>query len=498
MLSTLPFGRTVVLLLTLGFLALFGVGGASVWLAARIEADAARVAVSDLVRGQALQVYIAVREAEAAQRAFIITGDTTYLPPYTQGRVNGPETLVRLGRLTADDPAQQRTIAALGPVVARRFALMDQTTALVRSGDRAAAVEIVAGGEGRNATAEIGRVLGVIISRETAALNASQARSRRTAQWLLVANLVGVALIVGLALASLAMVGNVLRQLRSSARELRRANERLEEQVEERTREIRQANEEVQRFAYIVSHDLRSPLVNVMGFTSELEAAGRTLRRQVERVRAEAPQLLEAEAALAAEEDLPEAISFIRGSTAKMDRLISAILRLSRDGRRVLAPTPVDLTALARQVADSLKVTADEAGAEIVVEPLPELTTDRLALEQVLSNLVENAVKYLQPGRPGRVVVRGRRRGGAVEIEVADNGRGIDARDHARVFELFRRAGVQDKPGEGLGLAFVQANVRRLGGTIQLTSTPGEGSTFTLTFPSVLRAADAPELKEAA
>ena len=114
------------------------------------------------------------------------------------------------------------------------------------------------------------------------------------------------------------------------------------------------------------------------------------------------------------------------------------------------------------------------------------MVSDRLALEQILSNLVENAVKYLQPGRPGRIMVTARADSGRVIIDVADNGRGIAPGDHERIFELFRRAGQQDQPGEGLGLAHVRALAYRLGGVITCISTLGAGATFRLSLPRVL------------
>ena len=104
-------------------------------------------------------------------------------------------------------------------------------------------------------------------------------------------------------------------------------------------------------------------------------------------------------------------------------------------------------------------------------------------MEQVFGNLVDNALKYLQPGRAGRVVVRGREDRGRLVYEVQDNGRGIDPRDHERVFDLFRRAGVQDQPGEGIGLAHVRALVHRLGGSITLESALDRGSVFRVSLP---------------
>src|SRR5207244_7183771 len=119
---------------------------------------------------------------------------------------------------------------------------------------------------------------------------------------------------------------------------------------------------------------------------------------------------------------------------------------------------------------------AAEADAKIRIDPLPQITSDRLALEQIFSNLIDNALKYLRPGVPGDITIRGRTKLGFAIFEVADNGRGIDPRDHQRIFDLFRRAGPQDKPGQGIGLAHVRALARRLGGTMSLWSALDTGS----------------------
>ncbi|WP_280525322.1 sensor histidine kinase [Methylobacterium oxalidis] len=236
---------------------------------------------------------------------------------------------------------------------------------------------------------------------------------------------------------------------------------------------LREASEEVQRYAYIVSHDLRAPLVNIMGFSSELEL----LRAEIAgalRGHPEAERL---------DGDFAESLGFIRAAVAKMDGLIAAILRLSREGERRFRPEPLDMGALVRGLADAQRHQAARAGAAVEIGPLPDLTADRLAVEQIFGNLLDNAVKYLDPDRPGRVAVAGRRVGEGAVFTVSDNGRGIAAADHARVFELFRRSGPQDRPGEGIGLAHVRALVRALGGQIDLASTIGAGTTFTVRLP---------------
>ena len=284
-----------------------------------------------------------------------------------------------------------------------------------------------------------------------------------------------------------------LRQAQDALRESRERALRTEEETRrlasilaERVAELDAANEEIQRFAYIVSHDLRAPLVNVMGFTSELEGAQAEIERFYRNVRQTDSNLISPETRAAIESDLPEAIGFIRSSTVKMDKLIRAILKLSREGRRVLAPELIDMAHLLEAQRHSVAHQLHERGAVLLIEPLPDLTSDRLAIEQIFGNLIENAVKYLHPSRPGRIAVRGRHLGANVIYEIEDNGRGIDPKDFERIFDLFRRSGVQDQQGEGIGLAHVRALVRRLGGTISVSSRLGEGSIFTVVLPSYI------------
>jgi signal transduction histidine kinase len=276
---------------------------------------------------------------------------------------------------------------------------------------------------------------------------------------------------------------------------LRDNNLNLEATVDERTADLREANDELQRFAYIVSHDLRSPLVNIMGFTSELEELRGDIFRRIaalERATASTSPMPvavgETEPVLDGEDkqlsqDFAEALGFIKSSIAKMDRLISAILNLTREGRREFEPVKIDTRELIEAIVTTVAHQAAEAEAQIRIEPLPNIVSDRLALEQIFSNLIDNALKYLKPGVPGVISVRGRTKLGFAIFEIADNGRGVDPKDHQRIFDLFRRAGIQDKPGQGIGLAHVRALVRRLGGTISVSSELHSGSTFTITLP---------------
>ena len=319
----------------------------------------------------------------------------------------------------------------------------------------------------------------------------TERQERTSALFLSVAGLAAALLLV-VAILAVLLIRRYTADLAASRDSLRTLNETLEGQVVERTADLSRANEEIQRFAYIVSHDLRSPLVNVMGFTAELATAAGPLAELVDRAEAEAPHILTEDARLAAREDLPEAIGFIRTSTQKMDRLINAILKLSREGRRVITPEPIDPAVLTETIAGSIQHLLDDRGVTLsVARPIPGVVTDRVALEQIMSNLIENATKYLQPGRPGEIRVSGEERRGRVILSVTDNGRGIDPRDHQRIFDLFRRSGQQDQPGEGIGLAHVRALAYRLGGTIDVDSELGRGSTFRINLPNIYEVQEA-------
>jgi signal transduction histidine kinase len=276
------------------------------------------------------------------------------------------------------------------------------------------------------------------------------------------------------------------RQLVDAELEVSTLNVGLEERVSERTADLGRANEEIQRFAYIVTHDLRAPLVNIMGFTSELETGLAAVEAYIVNATEDSDQTpVVKDARIAVSEDMPEAIGFIRSSTAKMDGLINAILRLSREGRRALKPEKIDLDELLRAASANIQHQTVEAGGEIEIKAhVPALYSDRLALEQVFGNLLDNAVKYRHADRALSIGVRARmERGRRVLIDVEDNGRGIADQDHERIFDLFRRSGPQDQRGEGIGLAHVRVIVRNLGGEITVKSKLGQGTTFTISLP---------------
>jgi len=256
----------------------------------------------------------------------------------------------------------------------------------------------------------------------------------------------------------------------------------LEEALRISIAKLKQSREEYKTFAYIVSHDLRNPLINLKGFAAELGYALETVQAVVDGL---LPQLEEKQrqaVTVALQEDIPESLGFIESSVKRIDEFMNAVLKLSRLGRRPLKLEPVDMDAVVREVLALLADQMEENQVVATVAALPEVVGDRASLMEVMEIVLKNAVVYTEPGKPGHVEVVGKQGSDETIIYVRDDGRGIEEADLHKVFEPFRRAGRQDVPGDGMGLAYAQALIRRHGGRVLCESELGVGTTFTLTI----------------
>jgi signal transduction histidine kinase len=484
-----------VLLLAAGLVVLTIISAGSVYLVNRAREDARWVVHTVEVENQVSLTQLQMRRAESAQRGFLSTSLPAFQADFDQAASQLSPTLTRLSQLSSDNPVQRRLFEQMLPLCTQRIEEFRKTLELARAQRLDDATRIVREGDGRDAMNQISDLANQMRAEEDRLFVLRTAGADRSQTLAASMTSIGSGLVVVLAGISIFLVRRSARARDDAEAMLRDSNINLEATVDERTADLREANNEIQRFAYIVSHDLRSPLVNIMGFTSELEQLRVDIFRRIAalgRATASAspapPLAADVEPELEGEDsqrsqDFSEALGFIKSSIAKMDRLITAILNLTREGRREFEPVRIDTRELIEAIVTTLAHQASEAQAEIRVAPWPEIVSDRLALEQIFSNLLDNALKYLRPGVPGDISVRGRTKLGFAIFEIADNGRGIDPRDHQRIFDLFRRAGTQDRPGQGIGLAHVRALVRRLGGTMSVASELNNGSTFTITLP---------------
>ncbi len=488
-LSTNTFARSSILMLLIGAFILIGIVLSSLIQARMTQSYFDNVMQLRTARATTADMLILLHAAETGQRGYLLTQNRAFLEPYEQSLNELPVRLERLRSALKAEASMTDQISRIEFLINEKLSELRQTVEMAERGDVPGAVAIVRQEYGRQVMSEARELLQNLIDLFQARLDAGAeelSASAASMQWFAIGGGIVIIAVVG---GAILIVAQHVRELSSARAAVEGLNASLEERVEERTEDLMQANREIQRYAYIVSHDLRAPLVNIMGFTSELDATLAAVRTYV---LADGDALTEdqvRDARLAVEEDLPEAIGFIRSSTRKMDGLINAILKISRDGRRELKPEPVNLTELLENTAASIYHQVDEAGGEIkiAVGGARGLISDRFSLEQIFGNLFDNAVKYRHPDRPLHLAVRAMpaKRNG-VRIEVEDNGRGIAPEDHERVFELFRRSGVQDQAGEGIGLAHVRSLVRNLGGEITVTSTLGGGSTFIIRLPGDL------------
>jgi signal transduction histidine kinase len=475
-------------------LVLVAISAASVIFVNQAREDSRWVVHTVEVENQLATLLLEIRRAESAVRGYLLTSEPQFLAEHENAVAGILPDIDKLVSQIGDNKVQVEAGKQLRSAVETRLAEFRRAVEFVKQNDFAGGVAMLRGGSADSVRtiSDVTTTMRAEEERLFAARTISADSSQRIAS---IVTIAGSGLVIALAGISIFLVRRSARARDDAEARLRNSNLNLEATVDERTADLREANNEIQRFAYIVSHDLRSPLVNIMGFTSELEELRGDIFRRIAvlgRAAASASPLPmvadDIEPVLDGEDkqlsqDFTEALGFIKSSIAKMDRLISAILNLTREGRREFEPVRVDTGELIEGIVATVAHQAAEAEAQIRIEPLPGIVSDRLALEQIFSNLIDNALKYLKPGVPGDISVRGRTKLGFAIFEIADNGRGIDSKDHQRIFDLFRRAGTQDKPGQGIGLAHVRALVRRLGGTMSVASELHSGSTFTITLP---------------
>lgn len=259
---------------------------------------------------------------------------------------------------------------------------------------------------------------------------------------------------------------------------------RLWQERERFLEELTQKNKELESIIYVTSHDLRSPLVNIQGFSSRIEKGCEELFRLLRRE--DVPEDLRGALEPLLEDKLPGALRFIRTSGEKMEALIGGLLRLSRTGRAQLSPQNLSMDRLLKAVVDSQAWQIQKVGATVHVEPLPPCRGDEVQINQLFSNLVDNALKYRDPERPLKIRVSGFRSSTSEEVvyEVEDSGLGIASDDQERVWNIFARIHPDGAvSGEGLGLTLAKRIAERHGGRMWVTSLRGTGSSFFVALP---------------
>jgi light-regulated signal transduction histidine kinase (bacteriophytochrome) len=236
----------------------------------------------------------------------------------------------------------------------------------------------------------------------------------------------------------------------------------LEQQLTEAKEALRAREEELRQFAWLAGHDLQEPLRTVHAYA----------------------QLLQRNWPGPLDEANAERFRFLMDAATRMRSLIEGLVKWSRlnaDGQTF--DEQVDTFGMVNLAISALKPALEQSGGAIACDPLPRVRGNLSQIAQLFQNLLDNAVKFRRKEEPPRVRLSAARCGDAWEFAVADNGIGIDAAYHLRIFEPLKRLHGHEYPGVGIGLALCKRIVEAHGGRIHVESAPDQGSIFRFTIP---------------
>jgi len=249
---------------------------------------------------------------------------------------------------------------------------------------------------------------------------------------------------------------------------------------------LAEKNREMEGFLYITTHDLRTPLVNIQGFSQNL---GKDLKKVLELLApASLPEDIKSRLLELISERIPESLGYITGGVEKMNQLIAALLQVSRIGRLQINAKTVDMNSVLKTVLDTFAYQLEKIGGAIKVEALPPCRADAEVIGQFFSRFLDNAIKYRDRGRKLKITVRGEIKDAhTVLYTVSDNGRGIKAADLEKIWQVFYSGHEQDpdvEKGEGIGLTVAKRMVEKIGGRIWVESKEGAGAKFFIELPA--------------
>jgi signal transduction histidine kinase len=449
------------------------------------EDTAHRADVRQRILGVTYQIQNELLVAEAAHRGFLLTHDERFIDAQRSGPLPRPleQRLDQLTRLSAAYPIQNRLATRIVRNVRLKLARIDDAIAAVRAGRDPLPVFQAAQGEQliKTIQADANLLIAEVRSLREAESNKADLLAR-FAKWFIV---VGNAIAFFLAAAVTFWIGKAFteahvasknlaahsRQLEDHAQRLAAQEQVLAERLQQE-RELRQdlersnralarSNADLEQFAYVASHDLRAPLRGIASLSDWLEE----------------------DLAAAVTPPVKKHIDTLRGRVGRLDALITGIATYSRAGRREETIEAVAVADIVRDVVD-LTVPPGEVRVRIG-SPLPVVSAPRTPLQQIFLNLVSNAFKHGATG--GDITIASADEGAHWRFSVSDSGPGIAREYQERIFGLFQRLKSRDEvEGTGIGLALVKKLVERYGGRVWVESAPGEGATFSFTWPKSL------------
>jgi signal transduction histidine kinase len=404
------------------------------------------------------------KDAESAERGFLLTGDESLLSPFKQAQLTlkGTQWKVDSGQRN-----YQKLQSELNDLVRLTRDRLQETAHIVqvqKASGFGVAIEAAKSRQEEDTMRSLRKssvdLLKDLSAREQEALNNQQQLSTNAFIFFCLGTVVMIAVMYWLYNEVLSYI-----DARDQAQEqLEKFNSDLQAMVDERTRDLVEANGELQQFAYVASHDLQEPLRTITSFS----------------------QLMAVRYKGRLEEDADEFIGYIVTASKRMTDLINALLQIVRLRKAGQPTLRVSFDKLLDDAEASLQASIRENNVRIERGPMPDLLVDRVQMLQVLQNLISNAIKYRRTDSPV-IHILATRTGAEWQISVADNGRGFGQEFSERIFGLFQRLHGREVEGTGMGLYIARRIIERHGGRIWAESKEGFGTTFFFTLPAAPR-----------
>jgi signal transduction histidine kinase len=421
-------------------------------------------------------------DMETGLRGYLITGNSTFLQPFNEAETQLASELQVLGEKVADNPFQADRVETIRKIYGQWISHAQEMLGRRQRGEDYQSTPLNAQGKAfmdsmRNEFANFIKDEYALRNMRTNAVEQIERNVERSRWVLLLVLGLGIGLYVRMELREVARLYDsalttaeqkteALQTSEASLREaearLRLYNEDLERTVKQRTAKLQEALSELETYSYSVSHDLRAPLRAMQGYAQVLE------------------------------EELPEKIGpqgkayldRIINASNRMDKLIQDVLSFSKLARVETNSEPVNLEKLIRDMIQEYPALGARNSQIEIVTPLPRVSAPLALLSQCLSNLLDNAVKFVPNGAAARVRIRAETVGKDVRLWVEDNGIGIAREYHERIFGVFERIPTDRAySGTGIGLAIVRKAAGRMGGSVGVESEPGKGSRFWILLP---------------